>query len=139
MEELSVVNSRRGSVISVREGSPTHSDERLEGSRKNSPREVRDESVHYEGPPRQRTPAAAIIDFDGNVQQVRAHKLINRYVTKPCLAFCIHTIALAACMILGIVMMMLTPYSSPEFTWWASLFNLGLGGFLPQPKLGKNR
>lgn len=129
MQGPSVENMRRTSVTYVRENSPMHSDELLEGSK----------TVHSNSNnDPQRTPVAAIVNFEGDVTSVRAHTLVTRWVTKPCLHFCIHSIALAACMILGMVMMLCTPYSSPEFSWWAGLFNLGLGGFLPQPEMKMN-
>lgn len=92
-----------------------------------------------ETPDRRRTPVEAIVDFDGEIHAVRAHKLHLRWVTKPCLTFCVHSMVLAGVMTFGIVMMMLTDYSSPLFNVWYGLFTLGVGGFLPNPQWKKEK
>jgi hypothetical protein len=38
----------------------------------------------------------------------------------------------------GLVMMIVTGLSSPTFSVWSSLFAIGLGGFLPEPKVKKD-
>ena len=88
---------------------------------------------------RQRTPSRAIIDFDGNVQTVRAHSLHRLCCGRKSLTFLAHVFALAVAMITGLVMMVVSGTTSPDFGLWSAIFSIGLGGFLPQPKQKRDK
>jgi hypothetical protein len=53
------------------------------------------------------------------------------------LSFCLHSTVLAMTVITGLVMMILVGFNDPGFQVWYGLFTLGIGGFLPGPKLSK--
>lgn len=83
----------------------------------------------------QRTPTQTFIDFDGNVTHVRTHTLIRSCLNRAVVTYLCHVFALAAACVLGITMALLAGFDTPAFGYWMSLFSLGLGGFLPQPKM----
>lgn len=82
-----------------------------------------------------RTPSHAIVDFDGNIQVVRAQHLVRPRCGRQSLAFWAHTLALMMAAISGLVMMIVRGTSSVEFGFWSGIFSFGVGGFLPNPKL----
>lgn len=94
------------------------------------------EEVRVQVSPQRRTPSHALVDFDGNVQVVRAHEIVHMtWCGKQTLVFWAHTLALMMAMVSGLTMMILHGTSSPDFAFWSAMFSLGIGGFLPQPKL----
>ena len=38
-------------------------------------------------------------------------------------------------MIVGLTMALISGFGTPAFGYWIGLFGVGLGGFIPQPKL----
>jgi hypothetical protein len=86
----------------------------------------------------QRTPSVALIDFDGNTKIVRANSVRRVCATRQCLNFCIHCVVLFIVMMLGLTMMIARGMSSPDFPVWSSIFTLGVGAFLPEPKISKD-
>ena len=84
---------------------------------------------------RQSTPTHVIQGFDGEFVRVRTRDLKLRWMTKPCLTFCLHSLVLTITIVVGLVMMILMGFSDPSFQIWYGLFTLGIGGFLPGPKL----
>lgn len=105
----------------------------------NSPSD--DPTRDIEAPPimlhetRERTPAMAVINFDGDVRVVRANSLHRSCADKQLLTFLFHCAALVTAVVVGLVMMILRTASSSEFGLWSGIFALGIGGFLPEPSL----
>lgn len=86
-------------------------------------------------PPLQHTPTQAVIDFDGNVTRVRAHTLQSAWIGRPTVTYMCHVLALLICIVLGITMALISGFNTVGFGYWMNLFSLGVGGFLPQPKV----
>jgi hypothetical protein len=76
----------------------------------------------------------AFLDFDGTVRVVRAHRVI-RVCGRQTWAFWTHSLALAIALVTGLVMMILSSFDNQNFGLWSGIFALGLGGFIPNPKL----
>lgn len=103
-----------------------------------------DEVIVLQGsdtPPREqeidprRTPKEALVDFEGNVRVVRADRIWRLCWTKTCIQFSAHCLALLTAVILGLVMMVLNQGNSMLFGVWSGIFSLGIGGFLPNPRI----
>lgn len=84
---------------------------------------------------RERTPSQALVDFDGDVQMVRAHYVKQLCCSRQCLGFSFHCLALLIACIVGLVMMVISSPNSAVFGLWSSLFSFGVAGFLPAPKI----
>lgn len=67
--------------------------------------------------------------------RVRTNKLVRSCVSKNALTFVFHSLALALAMIVGLTMALISGFGTPAFGYWIGLFGVGLGGFIPQPKL----
>lgn len=76
-----------------------------------------------------------VIDFDGNMKTVRTHQVIRSCGTRQCWTFALHCTVLLIATIAGLVMMITRGVSAADFGLWSSVFSLGVGGFLPQPKM----
>ena len=50
--------------------------------------------------------------------------------------FWTHSFVLFIAMVVGLVMMIMRDQNSAEFGLWSGIFSLGIGGFIPNPKLG---
>ena len=83
----------------------------------------------------ERTPTHATIDFDGNVTRVRANTLTSAWISRATVTYICHVLALAVCIVLGITMALVSGFNTVAFGYWMNLFSLGVGGFLPQPKI----
>lgn len=83
----------------------------------------------------QHTPTQAVIDFDGNVTRVRAHTLKSAWIGRATVTYVCHVLALLICIVLGITMALVSGFNTVAFGYWMNLFSLGVGGFLPQPKI----
>lgn len=89
--------------------------------------------------PRRRTPTETVIDFEGNMHTVRTHKVTQASrCSRQFLTFVVHTTVLVALAVFSIVMMVLEGFGTAAFSFYASLFTLAIGGFLPNPKLKKD-
>lgn len=86
----------------------------------------------------QRTPTHGIVDFDGNVTVVRARTLRQFCCQRNCLTFAFHSSALILLIVAGLAMMILRGSNSPEFGLWSGMLSLGVGGFLPEPKINRD-
>lgn len=82
-----------------------------------------------------RTPTLGFVDFDGTVKTVRARSIQRIMCGRSCLTFAFHSSALLLLIVVGLVMMILRGSASPDFGLWSGMLSLGVGGFLPQPKL----
>lgn len=83
-----------------------------------------------------RTPTEAIVDFDGNIQTVRANEVTftNRVCNGKALAFWVHVLSLMIALISGLVMMIvLNNVEAPSFSFWAGIFTFAIGAFIPSP------
>lgn len=76
-----------------------------------------------------------LVDFDGNVQLVRANSIRSLCCGRSCLTFVFHSAALILLIVVGLVMMILRGSDSPEFGLWSGMLSMGVGGFLPAPKI----
>ena len=95
--------------------------------------QMQQESVEI--PVFKRTPTHALVDFDGNVSVVRAQHVRRVMCGRKSLTFFAHMLALMLALITGLVMMIVIGYGNSGFSVWSSIFALGVGGFLPNPKL----
>ncbi len=84
-----------------------------------------------------RTPTIAVQGFDGQIQTVRARSLIRSCGTRHLWTFLLHSFALLFSIILGGVMMIMTPLDEPTFSIWSGIFAMGVGGTVPSPTLVK--
>ena len=83
------------------------------------------------------TPTIAIQSFDGQIQTVRARSLIRSCGTRHLWTFLLHSFALLFSIILGAVMMIMTPLDEPTFSIWSGIFAMGVGGTVPSPTMVK--
>ena len=84
---------------------------------------------------RKPTPKEAIVNFDGEIEVVRAHHVTNRCVTKPCLAFWTHLAALTTLTVVGLILFLVYADNQTYSNIGFSMFWGGIGGFLPGPKM----
>jgi len=84
-----------------------------------------------------RTPKQTYINFEGDMTQLRTDQIVGGKLTRSCTGFLIHIIVLAVAAIVGLVQAIRIGYGQPEFAIWMSLFNLAVGGMLPNPSLKK--
>lgn len=80
-----------------------------------------------------------LVDFDGNVQNVRAHSVRGGRMTRSCLTFLIHVLVLVSVAILGATMAIIHGYGNEGFAFWISLFTFAIGNFVPEPKIKKTK
>lgn len=83
----------------------------------------------------QRTPTQAVLDFGGHMHSVRADSLRVQCCNRECSTFIMHSLALLIAILTGLAMMIVRGSGSPEFGLWTGIFSLGIGGFLPNPKI----
>lgn len=85
--------------------------------------------------PHPRTPSMALVNFDGDVDLVRAQRVRVICFSKSCVTFSMHATALFVATILGLVMMILNQGDTAAFALWSGLFGFGIGGFTPNPRI----
>jgi hypothetical protein len=93
------------------------------------------DSTEEAKPSPQKTPSTAIIDFDNQLRVVRARHIRGGRISRSCVTFVFHCVALALVGTVGLVMAIIAGWGSESFNFWISLFTLAVGGFLPNPKL----
>ena len=86
-----------------------------------------------------RTPTEAIVNFDGEIQTVRANEVTftNRCCNRQALSFWTHVLILSVAFLVSLVLMIVFSVfgdvNSPKFTFWTGIFTFSVGAFLPSP------
>lgn len=90
-----------------------------------------------ESPPRKTESTYAIPGFNGGPAEiVKADKIAICVPTKECIQFWFTMLTVAAGVITGTVMMILTPPQSSLFNMWEALALFCFGVLVPSPKYG---
>ena len=109
--------------------------------RRTSVTAVEEEAIHistesdHEPTTRERTPVTAVQDFSGDIQKIRADRIIRTRFTRPILNFLVHTLALFVAMVFAMVMMIVVGFNGDGFPFYSGLFGTALGGFIPNPSI----